>query len=163
MKYSKFEESMLLKQYELYVAGMEKISDRRHLTNSWFITINTAVITVAAIIYNIKNLSVDFCIFNAISLVGIILSVLWFLLIISYKQLNTGKFKIIHKLEKDLPAKLYTEEWDALGKGKNIFKYIPFSHIEVFVPLVFLALYAVLLIYSMRTCSHIYSSICFLS
>jgi len=34
----------LLAQYQLYVEGMEKISDRRQNANNYFITINTVLI-----------------------------------------------------------------------------------------------------------------------
>ena len=35
----------LLAQYQLYVEGMEKISDRRQNANNYFITINTVLIS----------------------------------------------------------------------------------------------------------------------
>jgi len=67
----------------------------------------------------------------------------WFLLR-SYKQLNTGKFKVIHEIEKKLPLALYDFEWKILDEGKNRNTYFPFSHIEMIIPWVFGAVYAVL-------------------
>ncbi len=70
----------------------------------------------------------------------------------SHKQLNTQKFKIIHQMEKQLPVELYKDEWTNLGEGKNWKKYIPFSHIEMTIPFVFIFLYGALLIISFGKC-----------
>ena len=64
----------------------------------------------------------------------------------SYKDLNTGKFKIIHEIENKLPLALFDAEWTALGRGKNSKLYLPFTHIEIWIPRIFVILYVVLLI-----------------
>jgi len=68
-------------------------------------------------------------------------------LIRSYKQLNAGKFEVIHEIEKRLPLALYKYEWEILGEGKDKNKYYPFSHIELWIPWVFGIIYAVLGVY----------------
>ena len=76
---------------------------------------------------------------------GMILSYLWYRLVLSYKQMNSGKFKVIHAIEAMLPIRPYGAEWDALGRGKNPDLYKPFTHIEVFVPWVFFCLHAIVM------------------
>ena len=76
------------------------------------------------------------------------LSFLWYRIVSSYKQMNSGKFKVIHAIEAMLPICPYEAEWEALGRGKNPELYRPFTHIEMFVPWVFFSLHAVVLIVS---------------
>ena len=70
-----------------------------------------------------------------------VLSFLWYRLIRSYKDMNSGKFKVIHEIEKQLPLKPYDAEWTALGRGKDPSLYLPFTNIELFVPWVFFAIH----------------------
>ena len=72
--------------------------------------------------------------------------IFWYL-IRSYKQLNIGKFVVIHKIEESLPLALYKYEWEILGEGKDKNKYYPFSHIELWIPWIFGILYFTLGIY----------------
>lgn len=48
-----------------------------------------------------------------LAIAGIALSVLWEALITSYRNLNTAKFAVIHKIEKRLPISPYEAEWEA--------------------------------------------------
>ncbi|MDD3285544.1 MAG: hypothetical protein PHG95_02840 [Patescibacteria group bacterium] len=134
----------LLEQYKLYVEGIEKISDRRHNANNYFITVNTAIITLIGLSFNVDFLKDNSWIRIVIALLGIIISVIFWYLIRAYKQLNTGKFTVIHKIEERMPLSLYSYEWDVLGNGKDNEKYYPFSHIELIIPRVFGILYFIL-------------------
>jgi hypothetical protein len=84
---------------------------------------------------------------SVLSFVGIIICIIFWFLLRSYKQINTGKFAVIHKLEEDLPVALYKYEWEILGKGKDKKKYYPFSHIELYIPWVFGFIYLLLGLY----------------
>ena len=81
-----------------------------------------------------------------ILIVWIAISVIFYYLIKSYKQLNTGKFELIHKIEEKLPLNLYAYEWIVLGEGKNKNKYFPFSHIEKRLPIILGGIYSLLLL-----------------
>lgn len=137
----------LFEQYKLYIESVEKTSDRRQHANNYFITINTALISLIGLSFQNKffeNLSgIKF----VLALVGIIICVIFSHLIRSYKQLNTGKFAVIHKIEENLPLALYKYEWEILGEGKDKTKYYPFSHIELLIPWIFGLVYFVLGIY----------------
>ena len=71
---------------------------------------------------------------------------LWYRIVLSYDGLNTGKYKVIHMIEKRLPLALYDTEWEMLGRGKKKDLYWPFSHIERRVPWIFIIIYALLFI-----------------
>ena len=62
----------------------------------------------------------------------------------SYQQLNTGKFDVIHEIERKLPLALYKAEWDALGRGQDSRKYKPLTDVEKWVPVIFIGLYVVI-------------------
>ncbi len=134
----------LFEQYKLYVESVEKTSDRRQHANNYFITINTALISLIGLSFQIKIFENLAWIKSVLALVGIIICVIFWFLIRSYKQLNTGKFDVIHEIEKHLPLALYKYEWEILGEGKDNKKYYPFSHIELLIPWVFGAVYAFL-------------------
>ncbi len=137
----------LFEQYKLYIDGVEKTSDRRQHANNYFITINTALISLIGLSFQIKIFENLAWIKSILAFVGIIICVIFWFLIRSYKQLNTGKFAVIHEIEKHLPLALYKYEWEILGEGKDNKKYYPFSHIELFIPWVFGIIYALLGLY----------------
>jgi len=134
----------LLVQYQLYVEGMEKISDRRQNANNYFITINTVLISFIGVLFQVKVFEHVAWIKALIAIIGIIICVIFWFLLRSYKQLNTGKFKVIHEIENKLPLALYDFEWKALGEGKDAAAYFPFSHIEMIIPWVFGFVYVVM-------------------
>lgn len=137
----------LFEQYKLYVDSIEKTSDRRQHANNYFITINTALISLIGLSFQIKIFENLAFIKSILALVGIIVCIVFWYLIRSYKQLNTGKFDVIHKIEEHLPLALYKYEWEVLGKGEDNKKYYPFSHIELIIPWVFGIIYALLGLY----------------
>lgn len=134
----------LLAQYQLYVEGMEKISDRRQNANNYFITINTVLISFIGVLFQVKIFEHVAWIKSLIAVIGIIICVIFWFLLRSYKQLNTGKFKVIHEIENKLPLALYDFEWKMLDEGKKQSTYFPFSHIEMIIPWVFGVVYIVL-------------------
>lgn len=136
--------NQLFDQYRLYVEMADRISQRRTTANTFFLTANAALLTVAS---GFKN---DFGKYMyLVSAVGIIVSFFWFFCIRSYKQLNSGKFKVIHEIEKKLPLQLFDYEWEVLGRGKSFKKYWPLSHVECTVPFIFIALYVALSLFKM--------------
>ncbi len=131
-KYGENYQSHCLEMYKLYVEGAEKISDRRHLANSFFLTINTALIGIVGYVGGSIGK------WNwVVSVAGIALCWVWCRLIRSYKDLNSGKFKVVHEIEKELPLAPYDAEWEALGRGTDSKLYLQFTRIEKLVPLIF--------------------------
>lgn len=128
----------LLEQYKLYVEMMDKVSERRGNANSFFITLHTVVLGIIGINgFNVEKY------WLLIIILGLILSYVWGYLLQSYKLLNTGKFEVIHEMEKELPMNMYAYEWEILDYGKNRAKYWPISHLERAIPIVFAMVYIV--------------------
>jgi len=133
--------SHYLEIYKLYVEKADAISTRRQSANSFFLTINTAILGVTGYIGTSGN-----SIKLALGLAGILLCFFWYKLILSYKQLNSGKFKVIHEIEKKLPLAPYDAEWEAVGRGKKPELYKPFTLVEMAVPRIFFAFHFILMI-----------------
>ena len=77
---------------------------------------------------------------------GMILCYTWSRLIRSYKDLNTAKFKVVHEIETKLPLAPYDSEWEAVGRGNAPDLYLPFTHVEKYVPWVFFILHLIVLL-----------------
>ena len=145
---SEQESDLLIEQYKLYVEMMDKVSERRHQANSFFLTVNTIVVTaLTGFISLTQEFSISYSWVIVPALAGVIFCLSWRRLIQSYGQLNSGKFKIIHLLETRLPARPFDAEWDALHHGDGTV-YKPFTRTEINVPLVFVGMYVVLALFA---------------
>lgn len=133
----------LLEQYRLYVEMADRVSARRLSANTFFLSVNTAVLAFLSAARQVGGSSAGGWILIA-CIAGGVLCFTWYRLIRSYRDLNSGKFRVIHAVEQRLPVALYGAEWTALSKGKDRKLYWPLTHIEVLVPWIFLALYAIL-------------------
>jgi hypothetical protein len=109
----------LLEQYRIFVEMTDKISERRHSANNFFLTINSAIVAAFGIgIPHIKEKVGDnWLVF--VSILGVLLCVSWYHLIRSYRCLNEGRFRVIHEIEKLLPIRPYAAEWAAVGEGEQ--------------------------------------------
>jgi hypothetical protein len=131
---------IFFEQYKLFAESAEKVSDRRQSTNNYFLTLNSALLAFTGYLT-----SISFRIWHIVlALAGISICILWILNIKSFRTLNSAKFKLLHKMEEQLPAKLFTNEWEYLDKG-NKEGYMRFSKIEQGIPIVFLILYIIII------------------
>ncbi len=130
-----------LEQYKLYVEMADRISIRRQSANTFFLSVNTAIIAVIGYIQLGQSAGTSKAFYWLVSLAGMTLCYSWYRLIRSYKDLNSGKFRVVHAIEKRLPIALYDAEWTSLEKGKNPKLYHPFTKIEMIVPWIFFVLH----------------------
>jgi hypothetical protein len=148
-EYGEHYQNHLLEQYKLYVQMADKISERRQSANSFFLTVNTAVLAFLGIVVipavdgnslgALASRPLSWAL--VVSAAGITLCYFWYRLVRSYKGLNSGKFKVVHALEARLPSSPYDAEWEAIGRGKKPELYLPFTKVEVRIPWVFALLY----------------------
>lgn len=133
-------EDHLLDQYKKYLDMADKISDRRSAANTFFLTINTGLISAFGLTKLLSDQNLRF-LFVTGGVAAVLLSYSWYRLIRAYRDLSTAKFKVVHEIEKFLPIRPFDAEWEAVGRGENKNLYWPFTHIEQFVPWIFIALY----------------------
>lgn len=121
--------------YKMMVSSSEQLVGRRQSVNTFFLTINSALLTASGLIVQssteprLGGLGI-----LVLAVVGAVLCLSWRSLIKSFGQLNTGKFKVINTLEKYLRAAIYEAEWEALGRGENPKIYRSFTSREIWVP-----------------------------
>jgi hypothetical protein len=135
------EQAAILDQYKIYVEMADRISARRGLTNTYFLTLNSAIFATIGTFWQHKpDGQIWWLTLPLVMLLGECFA--WFYLLRSYRQLNTAKYEVIGAMEARLPASPYWRaEWKALGEGKYPSKYWPLSHIESWIPIFFGALY----------------------
>jgi drug/metabolite transporter (DMT)-like permease len=131
----------ILEQYKIYVEMADRVSARRALANTFFLTLNTAVFTAIGVFWNRRpEASAWWLLFPLVVLLGQCTA--WFWLIRSYRQLNAAKWTVVGALEEQLPASPYwSAEWKAVGEGDDPSKYWPLTHLEQWIPVLFAACY----------------------
>lgn len=138
--------SDLLELYKLYVSSAEKVSDRRQAANSFYLALNTGLLTALGVFLQLRALPMDSPgLFIAVALVGLAISLLWLRSVDSYRNLNSAKFQVIHAIEEYLPVRLYRAEWEVVGKGEDRKRYRRFTEVERIVPWVFVVVHGVVL------------------
>ncbi|MCY3858310.1 MAG: hypothetical protein OXG25_05310 [Gammaproteobacteria bacterium] len=138
---------VLLEQYKLFVDTSERLVARRQIVNTFFLSVNALVLSALALIAKEATDSVLTIVgVLTVSVAAIVLCFAWKLLVRSYAQLNRGKFAVIHRLERELPAALFSAEWVALERGKNPRTYKPFTTTEAFVSYIFIVIYLIVFI-----------------
>ena len=132
-----------LEQYKIYLEMLERSTQRRIDTNTLFISINTAMITLYSL-FNKGNAQAV----PVVALTGILFSLVWFSLLWAYNTVNKAKWRVVEKMEENLPCNPFHAEWndsDTLGQGMKDKKiYFPISWLERFLPVIFLIVYVVL-------------------
>ena len=135
------QQSVILEQYKIYVEMADRVSARRSLTNTFFLTLNTAIfVGIGALLKDPHLVSAWFLVFPLLAL--LVQCGAWFFLVRSYRQLNSAKYTVVGALEERLPASPYwSAEWKALGEGEDKAKYWPLTHLEQWIPTLFAATY----------------------
>lgn len=108
----------------------DRVSDRRERTNRFYTSLLSALIALVPILQSKGMLSPLLLI--AISILGMALCFVWHRNIESYRILNSGKFAVIHEVEKRLPCQCYADEWKIL-KEKG---YKRLTKVEQMVPII---------------------------
>ncbi len=130
----------MLTMYRDFVASADAVSRRRQVANSFFLTINTAIVGLAA------EESLASAAGGKVMLVAMVaavaICVVWSQMIASYRSLNSAKFHVINDWENILPARPYTAEWAAkkASDGKMV---KTLTRVEGWVPWVFAALHII--------------------
>lgn len=141
----------LLDQYKLYVEMADRSSQRRDQSNRFYSALLTGLVAVLLVVVD-RDIFAEAqgVVFLAAALVGLAVCIVWFINIRSYKQLNSGKFKVVQEMELQLPFPCYHREWEILRPDKGPKKYLQLTRIEQFVPLVLAITYLLLLGYSLH-------------
>lgn len=145
----------ILDLYKVAVEQVDRISARRATANSYFLTINTGLTALVGLLAAAADASSkdlpkpDDVALVATAGVGVILSATWWLLLRSYRDLNSAKFQVITEIEAaHLPVKIFEREWEILKADDGIpwwkGRYAELGFVERVVPVIFLVVYLLL-------------------
>ena len=142
----------LLEEYKLYVEMADRISQRRDQSNRFYSALLTGLLAVISVVAKLSDWQTSGNILSvvliSVGLAGLAICAIWFVNIRSYKRLNSGKFRIIHEVEEQLPFPLYKKEWDYLRPPTGKKKYFQLTRIEQFIPIAMAIPYIFLMVYA---------------
>lgn len=129
----------LLEQYKLYVEMADRISQRRSISNTFFLTLNSAFITVIVSLFPGESIGATWLLLPLAAL--IVQCLAWYFIVRSYRMLNSCKYNIVNELEERLPATPWKTEWRRLGHQTGPARYWRFTLLEQWIPAIFAAIY----------------------
>jgi hypothetical protein len=113
--------------YKLAVEMADRISARRGVANTFFLTVNTGLAAL------LGGDELRWYVAGA----GIVLCIAWWALLKSYRDLNGAKFEVINGMEARLPVQVFSDEWKVLQKSR----YRELGRVERVVPALFALVY----------------------
>lgn len=131
----------LLEIYRLHAELADRVSQRREGANRIYVSLLVGLALFLGIFvrFGVKDFPIAI-VFLAAGIIGAALSISWFIVIRSYRQLNTGKFAALHELEEKLAYPFFKREWELLDEGRKLSRYWKLTIVETGLPIIFLAL-----------------------
>ena len=127
----------ILEQYKICLEMADRVSARRAIANSFFLTIN--IVLVGYLVSpksEIRQISTWPLLVTLAVLLG--QCAVWFFLIRSYRMLNTAKYEVIAEIEERLPIRPFSRgEWEKLSKEQGARKHVSLSSLEQTMPVLF--------------------------
>lgn len=136
----------LIEQYTTYVNTTLNVSNRRMRNNRFYVLLLSGTLAVLSVLTETQIIEEVGLLLAG--LLGLCLCILWYLSIVSYKQLNSGKYEVLTTIEKDLPAEPFDDEWEVLDRGQNWRTYITHTRVERKIPGVLAVPYLLISIYA---------------
>lgn len=134
-----------LEQWKFYGQSTHQVSNRRLKNNRFYLRLLIGLLGVAGIGGKLGFITPVGILF--IGAIGLPFCILWTFHILSYKQLNSGKYRVLWQIAEDLPYDPFQMEWDRLKQGDEPDVYIKHTTVEVWWPRVFGFFYAILFLY----------------
>ncbi|WP_227376265.1 RipA family octameric membrane protein [Haladaptatus halobius] len=134
-----------LEQWKFYGHSTHQVSNRRLKNNRFYLRLLIALLGVAGIGTKLGYVTPVGIMF--IGAIGLPFCVLWTFHILSYKQLNSGKYRVLWEMAENLPYDPFKMEWERLKEGEKPDVYIKHTTVEVWWPRVFGFFYAILFVY----------------
>ena len=127
-----------LELYKLHAEFADRVSQRREGANRLYAGLLTGLIVAVSAVLKLVPSSEPVNVTILLGgILGAALSVSWYIVIRSYRQLNTGKFKALHELEKHLAYPFFTREWELLKKEAGYRSYWKLTIVETILPIIF--------------------------
>lgn len=142
------ERKELLEIYRLHAELADRVSQRREAANQRYTSMLVGLGAFQAALVRFGDGGIPEFGTRLVGVLGIGLSVTWYVIIRSYRQLASGKFKALHELEERLAYPFFKREWDLLGEGSDFRRYWKLTVVETSLPGAFFLLFVGLIIWS---------------
>ena len=125
----------IIEIYKIHAELADRVSQRREGANRLYVSLLSAIAALMGILarFEAGGLSQE-VLLSFLGALGLVISFSWWIVIRSYKQLNSGKFEMLHELETKLPYQAFRREWHFLGEGKNLKVYSKLTTVESVLP-----------------------------
>ena len=142
-------QSQLIEIYKTQTQLANSVSNRRSAIHKFYMLLMSGLTLIIPAFFKlpteIRNLiSIEFLILG-LPLLGITLSVTWFILISSNLRQSIIKYEALKKLEEKLEYQFFKDEWKYLEKYRNGKAYWDTSYVEIFIPVFFFIIFTLLL------------------
>ncbi|THB66006.1 MAG: hypothetical protein D6E12_11475 [Desulfovibrio sp.] len=143
--------SEILECYKMFVDSAHAATKQRGEANKFYVGLASSLISFVTFVSAMGFVDIHPVMFiSLMTTLGLLVNLIWYFSIRSYKMLNSAKFKVIHKLEEKLSCQCYAEEWKILKRGNKVFGYQTQSYLERWLPAMFslpyIALFVVVLV-----------------
>lgn len=133
-----------LEIYMLAVEMADRVSARRGAANQFYLSLETLILGTPLVAQYLGNSdSAHPERLTALGSAGILVAIVWWLQLRSYRDLNSAKFKVINEMEsRHFDDKIFLLEWQELKKDpvtKWRKRYAELGTVERFVPWLFAA------------------------
>ncbi|WP_416902033.1 hypothetical protein [Micromonospora echinospora] len=136
----------LTEQYKVYVEMADRMSSRRGLTNTFFLTSNSAFVVLAAPALHNNPISAPWILLMFIALAS--QCVIWYTLLGSYRRLSSAKYRVVGQIEERLPIRPWAAEWNHLDSSNNSRRHWRLGVLERWVPILFIFVYVIASVYA---------------
>lgn len=129
-KYEKSDkDELILEQWSKAVEMADTSIDKRINSSNVYLTIEVALIAVISFVGHWWN--------YVVAAIGIIVSIVWYMSLKSYRVLSQIKYEVINEIEENLPVQPFKYEWELLKANKG---YRQVTCFEKCLPIIFGAL-----------------------
>lgn len=134
----------------------DRVSARRGLANQFYLSLETLILGVPALLQVSDNgPALGEGRASILSILGIVVALVWWLQLRSYRQLNKAKFDVINSIEGEhMTIRIFSDEWKSL-KSDHVERWRPryaeLGTVERVVPGIFAAMNLAVLVLAART------------
>lgn len=141
--------NQLIEIYKLQAQLANSVSNRRSIIHKFYMLVMSGLTLIFPAFFKlpaeIRDLvSIEFLILG-LPLLGITLSVTWFILVSSNLRQSIIKYEALKTLEDKLEYQFFKDEWKYLEKYQKSKAYWDTSYVEIFIPVLFFIIFTLLL------------------
>jgi len=139
------EKQELLEIYKLHAELADSVSKQRGTANRFYMLVLSGFsVLFSAFLQRENGIPVGWLMIG-FGLLGVFLTAAWYIIIRSFRQLNSGKFRALQELEEKLAYRFFKREWELLKEGTERKTYWRLTVVETFVPSIFGGCFLVLI------------------